>query len=297
LRIAIAAPAGNVGRKVVAELLARGEHHLRLLVRRPASVEHFAREGANVLQGSLDDEEFLIRSTREVDSLFWLTPTPMAGGDLREQQERMGRAAARAVRENGILHVVNLSGVGAEVASGPQAGLRDVEQLLEGATMNIVHLRAAYFFENYLTQLEAIRTRSSVFLPISGATRTPMIASRDIAWVAANRLLDRGWTGRQICELHGPADLRFDEAAALLSRALGRSIAHVRIPPGTAWREWRNAGYSTDVADALVEMYDAMEQGKLRPAMERTAATTTPTKLVEFGRTLLRPLLGDRVAS
>ncbi len=296
MRIAVAGAGGNVGRKVVAELLVRGEHQLRVLTRRAAAVEHFRRQGADVLEGSLEDEGFLVRSTRGVDAMFWMTPTPFEAPDLRAVQHRMGSAGARALRENGILRLVNLSGVG-ESNAGPLAGLRDTEQLLELATVNTTHLRAAYFFENYLSQLDSIRARGSIRLPVAGATRIPMVAARDVAWAAVDRLLDTSWSGRHVCELHGPADLRFDEAAALLSRALGREVVHARMPEEEALKSWRDGGCSSSVADAFVEMYRAMEKGALVPAVERSAATTTPTRLEEFGRTLLRPLLGNRVAS
>jgi uncharacterized protein YbjT (DUF2867 family) len=295
LKIAVAAAAGNVGRKVAAELLVRGEHQIRVLARRAAPVEHFGRQGADVLEGSLEDEEFLVRSTRGVDAMFWVTPTPLEAPDLRDAQRRMGSAGARALRENGIGRLVNLSGLG-ESEAGPLAGLRDAEQLLELAAVNTTHLRAAYFFENYLSHLDSIRTQGNIRLPVAGATRIPMIAARDVAWAAADRLLDTSWSGRHVCELHGPVDLRFDEAAALLSRALGRKVVHARVPEEEARKTWRDAGCSSSVADAFVEMYRTMEEGALGASVERSAATTTPTKLEEFGRTLLRPLLGNRVA-
>ena len=296
MKIAIAGAGGNIGRKVVAELLVRGEHQLRVLTRRAAAVEHFARQGADVLEGSLEDEEFLVRSTYGVDAMFWMTPTPFEAPDLGAVQHRMGSAGARALRKNGILRLVNLSGVG-ESRAGLLAGLRDTEQLLERATVNTTHLRAAYFFENYLSQLDSIRAQGSIRLPVAGATRIPMIAARDVAWAAVDRLMDTSWSGRHVCELHGPADLRFDEAAALLSRALGREVVHARMPEEKARRSWREGGCSSSVADAFVEMYRAMEKGALDAAVERSPATTTPTRLEEFGRTLLRPLLGTRGAS
>jgi uncharacterized protein YbjT (DUF2867 family) len=296
LKIAIAAPGGNVGRKLVAELLARGEHHLRLLVRRAESVEHFERRGADVLVGSLEDERYLVRSTRDVDAVFWVTPLPPRAKDLHAVQLRMGWAASRALRANGVQRLVNLSAVG-ESHDGPLAGLRDVERMLERAVLHTTHLRSAYYFENYLSQLDPIRLDGSVLLPVSAGTRIPMIATRDVAWAAAERLLDTGWHGRSVRELLGHADLRFDEAAAVLSRALGRNVTHIRAPGHIARQRWRAAGFSDSVARNLADLYLAMDRGAMQAAGERNAATTTPTRLDEFGRTLLRPLLGGRVAS
>ena len=58
-----------------------------------------------------------------------------------------------------------------------------------------------------------------------------MIATRDIGRVAAKRLSDPTWTGHCVRELHGPADLCFDEAAEILSEALGRKIKYVKCDP------------------------------------------------------------------
>lgn len=292
----MAAAGGNVGRKVVAELLARGGHQLHVLTQRAAAVGHFARQGADVLEGSLEDETFLVRSTRDVDAMFWITPTPRQSPDLRAAQYRMAAAGARAVRENGITRLVNLSSLGDSTA-GPLAGLRDAEHLLQRAAWNTTHLRAAYFFENYLSQLDSIRTRGAIRWPVDGATRIPMMAARDVAWAVADRLVDTNWSGRHVRELHGPEDLRFDEAAAILSRALGRRVIHVRFLEEEAWRWWKEGGCSSSVADAFVEMYRTMEKGTLAAGMQRTTVTTTPTSLEEFGRILLRPLLGNRMAS
>jgi len=49
----------------------------------------------------------------------------------------------------------------------------------------------------------------------------PWVDPLDIATVAATRLLAQGWTGRQVQAVHGPADLTWTEAAAVLSTATG----------------------------------------------------------------------------
>lgn len=86
-------------------------------------------------------------------------------------------------------------------------------------------------------------------------------------------------------------------AAAILSRALGRRVIHVRILEEEAWRWWKEGDCSSSVADAFVERYRTMEKGTLAAGMQRTPVTTTPTSLEESGRILLRPLPGNRMAS
>ena len=50
-----------------------------------------------------------------------------------------------------------------------------------------------------------------------------------IAAVATARLLATNLTGRQVQAVHGPADLRWTDAAAALSTATGRTIAARQI--------------------------------------------------------------------
>ena len=132
-----------------------------------------------------------------------------------------------------------------------------------------------------------------ICLPISGSRRIPMIATRDIAHAAADRLLDSSWTGRCVRELHGPADLSFEEAAAAISRGLGRPIVHVKVDDATIRKAMIAANVSKDVTDLMLELYHSCETGALRPAMERSPETYTPTRLVDFAREVIRPLIEE----
>ena len=180
--------------------------------------------------GSQDDADYLTKATQDVDALFWVTPPGYGSDNVRAFQNRLGKAAATAIRTNHIPRVVNLSSIGAQFSSGvgPINGLHDVEELLDDAADNITHLRPGFFFENLLWQLDSIKKSGRISLPISGSRRYPMIATRDIGRVAAERLMDQEWTGHFVRELHGPADLSFDEVAGILSKVLGRKIVYVK---------------------------------------------------------------------
>jgi uncharacterized protein YbjT (DUF2867 family) len=156
-------------------------------------------------------------------------------------------------------------------------------------------LRAGFFFENLLGQLDSIRKSGTISLPLSGSQRYPMIATRDIGRVAAERLADGSWTGQSVQELHGPADLSFDETAGILSEALGRKISYVQCEPQQMRQAIIENGVSENVADAMLEMYDAVESGRLRPTQPRSRQTTTPTTLSEFARSVMWPLLTETV--
>lgn len=298
MKIAVTTPTGHIGKAVTNHLLDAGAQ-VTLLVRFPEKVKEFADRGATVLQGSQDDKDFVTSATQGVDALLWLTPPDFLSSDLREFFNRMGQAAAAAIRANRIPRVVHLFSTGAHLASdaGPVAGHHDVERRLDEVVAHITHLRPSFFFENYFRQLEPIKKHGRIFMTMSGATRIAMVATKDIAHVAALRLLDHTWTGRTVRGLHGPADLSFDEAAAAIGRGLERPVAHMRVPEDQARQAMRAGDMSEHVTEMLLELYRGIESGLFRPAEPRTATTTTPTTLEQFAREVLKPLVSEPVTA
>jgi uncharacterized protein YbjT (DUF2867 family) len=292
MHVVITTPTGNIGRRLAENLSEKGAD-LTLLARNPDRVKDLVDRGAAVEQGSLDDADFVIKATSGADALFWLTPAPMDAADFRASQTTFGRAAAAAIKSNSIPRVVNLSSMGAHKNSGhgPINGLHDVERLIDDAAENVTHLRPTFFFENYLMQLDAIKGQNGVFVPVRGNVRLDMVATRDIADAAAARLLDTSWTGHHVLGLHGPEELSFDEAAQAISRALGRQINHVAIPPEAARDFMLQAGMAENTADTMLEMYASWDQGTFESAEPRTAETTTPTTLEAWAGEVLRPMV------
>lgn len=292
MRIVVSTPTGNVGRAAVDRLL-QSDAEVVVIHREPERLGHLEARGAYVRQGSLDNEEALTRATGGADGLLWVTPTVTNAINLRASQNQFGVAAADAIRANGIPRVVNISSVGAQhdAGTGPIAGLHDVEEMLDATGASVLHLRAAYFFENYIPQAQVIRAMGAIMLPIAGDQALPMIAARDIGVVAAEALLDNTWAGTSVRGLHGPADLTFNEAAEAIGAAAGRNIGHSEVDELQARMGLSMLGCSHDVIEATLEMYHAIETGHLVAAEPRMPETTTPTTIVEWAAEVMVPLL------
>ena len=160
MKIAITTPTGHVGSAVVDFLLdLGGDVTVKLLGRRAEKLRNLTQRGAQMLIGAQDDADFLTKATQDVDAFFWVTPPGYGSDDVRAFQNRLGKAAATAIRTNHVPRVVNLSSIGAQFASGvgPINGLHDVEELLDEAADNITHLRPGFFFENLLWQADSIK--------------------------------------------------------------------------------------------------------------------------------------------
>jgi hypothetical protein len=82
--------------------------------------------------------------------------------------------------------------------------------------------------------------------------------------------------------VHGPADLTWTDAAAALSTATGRTIEARQITAD----EQRAAGLSEVVIEGIIGM-----SAGFTPEQPRSALTTTPSSLVGWAATHLRPAL------
>ncbi len=127
-------------------------------------------------------------------------------------------------------------------------------------------------------------------MPVKGDTSVAMVATQDIAEVAARELLALDWSGRRVVSAMGPKDLTFDEAAAALSKGIGRQVAHVTVTPEQARESMLGSGMSPGMTDGFLAIFAAGDAGLLR--WVRDASSTTPTTMEAFARTVVRPMLG-----
>ena len=289
MKVAVNTPTGNIGRALVGQLL-EGGAEVVLLARDAEKVKDFVARGAKVHVGNLEDGDFVARATKGVDVLFWLTPPNMATDDMRSHQRMLGDIAVRAVRENRIPRVVNLSSVGAqhESGTGPIAGLREIEEKLDRSGAHVTHLRPTFFMENLFMMAETMVKTGAAYFPVKGSAKMEMVATRDIAKVAAERILDPYWTGRTVIEILGPAPQTFEGAAKTLGKALGKDIQYVT----TTFEQTRDAlvgmGIRPKTADLFCQMYMAFDEGKIIPDEPEKARRTTTT-LDAFAAEVFKP--------
>jgi uncharacterized protein YbjT (DUF2867 family) len=299
MSIVITTPTGNIGAVVTRKVLEAGEKPV-LIARDPAKVQEFVDRGAIVIQGSHDDAAFLTEATRGAEALFVLTPTDYQMTDIRAFYGRFARAAAQAATANQIPHVVHLSSVGADIASGngPVAGLYEAEKILDAADIpNLTHLRPGYFMENTLAQIPNILQAGKLFTTFPAGSRFPMIATRDIGERVADLLLKRDWTGKQVVELQGSGDTGYEEVAEILSGLLDRKIEHITVTDVQLVESLAGMGISKVMAEALAELVHGILDQKVEYHEPRSAANTTPTTYREFAEQVFKPAFAGAFSS
>jgi len=111
----------------------------------------------------------------------------------------------------------------------------------------------------------------------------PMIATRDIAQVAAQLLLSLDFSGQSTRELLGQREISMQEATQIIGRAIGKDeLAYVQFSYEQAEQAMVGMGLSQDVARSLNEMDRALNEERVRPLEKRSAANTTPTSFEQF---------------
>lgn len=290
MSIVVTTPTGNIGRALAEALLSTNES-VTLVARDAGKVASLVQRGAKLVTGSHGDPETLKQATRGASALFLLTPPDWQVRDIRAHYRRFAEAARAAVEANGVRHLVHLSSVGADVPSGngPVAGLYEAEQLLAGLKASVTHLRPAYFMENTLGQIPAIKGMGGLFTTFRGDFRFPMIATRDIAARAAELLTRRDWSGYRTMELLGAGDVSYDDVAAVLSEVLGRPVRHTTVSPEQQRQALMGMGFSAELADSFAELAAGMSSGHVRFREPRGASNTTPTAYPVFAKQVFAP--------
>ena len=205
------------------------------------------------------------------------------------------------MQKAGTRNVVALSSIGAELSSGtgPVVGLHHLEQKLNQiANANVVYLRCAYFMENTLPQVNAIRQMGNAAGPLRPELKIPMIATRDIGNVAADVLLHPAIHGKQTRELLGQRDLSYNGATSSIGKTIGKpDLKYVQLTPDQFRAVLVQTGMSEQVASLLVELAQSLDSGKTHPLQSRTPHNTTPTSYETFAAEVFAPAYQQQAAA
>ena len=275
---------GHTGAVVAETLLAR-KQPVRVVVRSAEKGAAWKTKGADVAVASLEDVPAMTKALTGATGVYLLVP-PNYGATawLTEQRQRMDQAA-QAVKASGIPHVVFLSSIGGHIAegTGPIRAVRYGEQVLGAVAKNMTVLRPCSFMENWAPGIGMAKGQGLLPTFITPTAKVPMISTRDIGRVGAERLI-AGGRGKQVVELAGPEEYSPEEAAAALGQILGKSVSTQHAPLSAVVPSFTSFGFSVEAATLFEEMYTAFAKG--------TIGYEQPEQLVRGTVTLAEALRG-----
>jgi uncharacterized protein YbjT (DUF2867 family) len=248
---------GKQGGATVRALAGKG-FRLRAMTRNPGSdaAKAVASDtGAELVRGDLNDAESLKKALRDAWGVFAVQNTWEAGVAGEEEQ---GKRIATLAREAGVQHYVYTSVGSAHRKTGiPHFDNKyRVEETIRGLGFpSHVILRPVFFMENLASPW--FLNGDAIYAAMPPDLKLQMIATSDIGRHAARAFTDaEKLRGREI-DLAGDA-ATMPEAAAALSKGLGRTIAFVQIPISEVRKnsedfalmlEWfERVGYDADIA-------------------------------------------------
>jgi uncharacterized protein YbjT (DUF2867 family) len=273
---------GNTGSVIVEKLLAKGAK-VRAVGRHADRLQKVAARGAEVFVADVTDAAAMAKAFAGAEAVYAMIPPNLGVPDVLAYAKSVGDVLVTAIEKSGVKNVVALSSFGADKPdkTGPVLGLHYLEEKLNAiSSLNALYLRPGYFMENLLPQVGVIRSFGLIAGPLKAELKVPMIATRDVGAAAAEALLRLDFEGKRTRELLGERDITYSEIAPIIGKAIGKPALMYQKFPGMQLKPaLMQMGMSSSMADALLEMTEALNSGHMQALEPRSPHNTTPTKL------------------
>jgi uncharacterized protein YbjT (DUF2867 family) len=275
-RVLVTGVRGKTGVPLAELLVARPDVEVLGGSRSPATV---AIDGVRPTEFSWNHPAGWPGATDGVDALYVVLPI------RADAPELVGALLDRTPPE---VHVVLLSERDADQV-GPDGWTVRAEEVVRRSGHSWSILRPSWFMQVFTDArfyLDQVRGAGELPFP-SGGARVAWIDARDIAAVAERALLDEGHAGR-VFELSGPESLSLPRTAELLSRAVGRPVAHREVPVAEAL-----AGTEGFERDLTALTFQRVQAGVFAPVTDTVQQVTgRPARRLEAFLADSAPALG-----
>jgi uncharacterized protein YbjT (DUF2867 family) len=239
MAIVVTGATGNVGRPLVAELVAAGAE-VRAVSRRPDSA---------VLPAEVKIFDTAAAAIPGASAVF--LNSRALGDDMK--------AVVRQAQRQGVVRLVALSAINVEDDFSRQPSRyrgdrnKEAEQLAVESGLEWVSLRPSVFATNFAGMWAAqIRHGNVVSGPYAAASSAPIV-ERDIAAVAARALLTNDVVGQRI-PLTGPESLTNTEMVDIMGSVLQRPLQYNEIPAEFVRQRFVGLGFPAEFGDAYIAM-------------------------------------------
>jgi uncharacterized protein YbjT (DUF2867 family) len=283
--IVIVGATGNVGSKTAEILLSQGKS-VRAIARNADSLQYLKDKGAEIAIGDSSDIPFLTNAFEGATAVLLIIPSKIDAQDLKAYQDEIGNAQVEAIKNSGVKNIVFVSSQGAHIVDNDSviAGLARQEVRLNSlpAEFNVLSLRPAFFMENLFNSIETIRGMNIICSSLKPDVKQSMIATQDIAKVAAERLSNLNFTGKSHQDLLGDRDYSMNEVAQIIGKSIGKpELMFVELSYEYELKEMMFFGISQSAGYAFVKLNEGINSRELYNS-ERNNETTTSTTFEEF---------------
>lgn len=271
---------GRVGSALVRSLVEKGQA-VRAVVRNQQKADDFIRMGVDVYVADLLDTNALITAFKGGETAFLITPENPEIQDVMGETRRILQSYKEALAASGIRRIIGLSSGGAQHASG--TGNLEQSYMLEHAFNDMpveqTFIRPAYYFSNWLGYWDTAKNYGVLptFFPVD--FKVQMIAPSDVATFAA-QLMTTDKPYKPFYEI-GEKWYSPSEVAFVLGHKLQRKVEAQQILREQWEATLLQVGFSTDAANNLIKMTEAVLDGRTR-SENPLEVISMPTSLETF---------------
>ena len=287
MKFVVTGAAGHISKPLTKNLLMLG-HDVTVVGRNPKNLKGLIDLGANATIGDMADVPFLTKTFRDADGVYLMIPPMWDCEDLKEQSIRYAENFSAAIRASGVKNVVFLSSYGAHRLNdaGAISGLGLAEVVLNKLDgVNVLSLRAGYFYTNLLLSLDLVKTAGCMgnMFTIPDGTFT-VVDPDDIAHVAAEVLDRLDFIGHSyiyvISDLTGT-----NEIASLIGREIDvPDLKWVKFAPQDIKKALFGYGFAEGAANDYLEMFATLDTGLLFEDIQRTKPKIEGTSIEDFAK-------------
>ena len=275
--ILVTGATGKVGREVVRQL-ASDSVPVRAFVRDPAHASSLRLPGVDIAVGDLGRPDTLDRALSGVNRVFLLSPAD-------PEQVTLQGNVVQACKRAGVARIVKIS-----VAGGPDAATQigrwhwTTEKQIEASGLGFTFLRPVLYMQQTLSFAPSVATSGSFSAPM-GTGEVAMVDTRDVAAVAVRALTEDGHE-HKIYDLTGPEALSFDVVADAISKAIGRKISYVHVPPEYAKKQMLGGGVPRWLVDDMLLLFASFREGYGSAVSDAVQSVTglRPRSFQQFAR-------------
>jgi len=248
--ILVTGSTGNVGSQLIQALRGAGQE-VRALVHDESKAQPLREAGAEVVVGDMEQPDTLGKAVEGADHIYLITSN---GPTVADQARNLIDAAKGAGRP----HLVRQTAFGTTKSRIIQQH-EEIERMLEGSGLPFTLVKPTFFMQNLMMAAQTVASDGMVYLPLKDG-RLGMIDIRDVVDVACSVLTSAGHEGKTYV-LTGPASISLNDVADGLTKAIGKRVTYVDVPPEAAREALIGMGMSEWIADGFIELMEGFGEG------------------------------------
>lgn len=263
MKVTVTGSLGNISRILIEKLVSVG-HEVKVVTSNDERAKEIEQLNAIPLIGKVDDLDFVSGAFSCAGAVYTMVP-PSYG--TTELIKKVGETYAKAIENNKVPLVVNLSGIGAHLPNGPGPSSANffIENLYNSLNgTKVLHLRPGMFYSNFYGVIDLIKYQNIIGNNFDENVVLALSHPLDIANVAFDSIHNKNFDGKPYKYVVSD-EITGKEIAEKLGNAVGKpDLKWVQFPDEEMFQSLLQQGMTEQMATTyIIDMGIALRNGTL----------------------------------